>query len=163
MIKKANQFVCFMFGDVKLLDLWKFLGGATRLDSFLEAYKTSKTKGYFLYECYNDPEKFNNTQSLPYESFFSKLHNNNSLNKDYSDFQSLIYGGLISKEALSELKMKHSAANGPENYQYLTSVCNEKTCVSLNTFCAVITRTLFLRSKVCKRWLFFNAIKELIC
>ena len=39
-IKKANQFVSFKFGDVQLLDIMNFLGGATSLDSFLKAYKT---------------------------------------------------------------------------------------------------------------------------
>ena len=34
-IKKANQFVSFKFGDVQLLDIMNFLGGATSLDSFL--------------------------------------------------------------------------------------------------------------------------------
>ena len=36
-IKKANQFVSFKFGDVQLLDIMKLLGGATSLDSFLKA------------------------------------------------------------------------------------------------------------------------------
>ena len=36
-IKKANQFVSFKFGDIQLLDIMNFLGGATSLDSFLEA------------------------------------------------------------------------------------------------------------------------------
>ena len=49
-IKKANQFVSFMFGVVQLLDIMNFLGGATSLDSFLEAYKTEETKGFFPYE-----------------------------------------------------------------------------------------------------------------
>ena len=31
-IKKANQFVSFKFGDVQLLDIMNFLGGATSLD-----------------------------------------------------------------------------------------------------------------------------------
>ena len=39
-IKKANQFVSFKFGDIQLLDIINFLGGATSLDSFLKAYKT---------------------------------------------------------------------------------------------------------------------------
>ena len=43
-IKKANQIVSFKFGDVQLLDILNFLGGATSLDSFLEAYKTEETK-----------------------------------------------------------------------------------------------------------------------
>ena len=38
-IKKANDFVSFKCGDVQLLDIMEFLGGATTLDSFLKAYK----------------------------------------------------------------------------------------------------------------------------
>ena len=46
-IKKVNQFILFKFGDIQLLDIMKFLGGATSLDSFLKAYKTSETKRFF--------------------------------------------------------------------------------------------------------------------
>ena len=46
-IKKANQFVSFKFGNVQLLDIMSFLSGATSIDSFLKAYKTSETKGLF--------------------------------------------------------------------------------------------------------------------
>ena len=42
-IKKANQVVSFKIGDVQLLDIMNILGGATSLDSFLKAYKTSET------------------------------------------------------------------------------------------------------------------------
>ena len=45
-IEKANQYVSFKFGDVQLLDILNFLGGATNLDSFLKAYKTEETKGF---------------------------------------------------------------------------------------------------------------------
>ena len=45
-IKKANQFVSFKFRDIQLLDIMKFLGGATSLDFFLKAYKTKDTKGF---------------------------------------------------------------------------------------------------------------------
>ena len=43
-IKKANQLISFEFGDIQLLVIMNFLGGATSLDSFLEAYRTSETK-----------------------------------------------------------------------------------------------------------------------
>ena len=33
-IKKANQFISFKFGDIQLLDIINFPGGATSLDSF---------------------------------------------------------------------------------------------------------------------------------
>ena len=49
-IKKANKFVCFKFGDVQFLDIMNLLGGATSLDSFFKAYRTSETKRFFPYE-----------------------------------------------------------------------------------------------------------------
>ena len=51
--KKTNQFVSFKFGDVQLLDIMNFLGGATSLDSFLKACKTSETKGFFPFEWFD--------------------------------------------------------------------------------------------------------------
>ena len=52
-IKKASQLVFFNFGDVLLLDIINFLGGATSLDSFLKAYKTEETEGFFPFEWFN--------------------------------------------------------------------------------------------------------------
>ena len=46
-IKKANQFVLFKFGNLQLLDIMNFLGRATSLDSFLKAYNISETKVFF--------------------------------------------------------------------------------------------------------------------
>ena len=40
-IKKANDFISFKLGDVQFLNIMKFLGGATTLDSFLKGYKAS--------------------------------------------------------------------------------------------------------------------------
>ena len=88
-IKKANQFVSFKFSDVQLLDIMNFLGGATSRDSFLKAYKTSETKGFFPYEWFDCPQKINNSELPPYNAFFSKLRNMNPLEKDYSDYQTL--------------------------------------------------------------------------
>ena len=45
-LKKANPFVSFKFGDIQLLDIMNFVGGATSLDSFLKAYKTKETEGF---------------------------------------------------------------------------------------------------------------------
>ena len=49
-IKKANEFISFKFRDIQFLDVMKFFGGATSLDSFLKAYKASETNGFFPYE-----------------------------------------------------------------------------------------------------------------
>ena len=116
-IKKANQFVTFKFGDVQLLDIMNFLGGATSLDSFLKAYKTSETKGFFPYEWFDCPQKINNSELPPYAAFFSKLRNMNPLEKDYSDYQTLLSSGLKTEEALSKMKLSKPPPSGEENYQ----------------------------------------------
>ena len=85
-IKKANHFVSLKFGDVQFLDILNFCGGATSLDSFLEAYKTSETKGFFSSEWFDSPEKLDATFLPPYDCFFSKLRNYNPLEKEFTDF-----------------------------------------------------------------------------
>ena len=52
-IKKGNQFISFKFGDIQFLDFLNFLAGATSLDSFLKAYQSKETKGYFPYEWFD--------------------------------------------------------------------------------------------------------------
>ena len=102
-IKKANQFVSFKFGDIQLLDIMNFLGGATSLDSFLKAYKTKETKGFFPYEWFDCPEKMNSKELPPSDSFFIILRNSNPLEKDYNDFQSLVNSGLTTEQAVAKL------------------------------------------------------------
>ena len=46
-IRKANHFNSFNYGDIQVLDIMNFLSGATSLDSFLKAYTTSETKRIF--------------------------------------------------------------------------------------------------------------------
>ena len=111
-IKKTNQFVSFKFGDVQLLDIINFLGGATNLDSFLKAYKTSETKGFFPYEWFDCPQKMNNSELPPYDAFFSKFRNVNPLEKDHSDYQKLLRCGLKTEEALSKLKLSKPLPSG---------------------------------------------------
>ena len=109
-IKKANELVYFTFGDFQLLDVFNFLGRANSLASFQKAYKISETKVYFPYEGFDYPEKLNNTKLPPYETFFSKLRNNNPPEKYYSDLQSLIDGGLTSERTLTKLKLNQPSA-----------------------------------------------------
>ena len=69
-IKKANQFISFQFGDIQLLDIMNFLGGATSPVSFLKAYKTSETKGFFPYEWSDHPDKCK-IQNFPHMTPFT--------------------------------------------------------------------------------------------
>ena len=119
---KANQFVDFKFGDIQLLDIMSFLGSATSLDSFLKAYKTKETEGFFPYEWFDCPEKMNNKELPPYDSFFSVLRNSNPLEKDYNDFQNLINSGLTTEQAVVKLRMDRIPSIGAENCSYLQSV-----------------------------------------
>ena len=78
-IKKANQFTAFKFGDIQLMDFMNFLGGATSLDSFLKAYETSETKGFFPYEWFDHPNKMQNTELPSFDAFYTKLRSCNPL------------------------------------------------------------------------------------
>ena len=46
---KTNDVVSFRFGDFQLLDIMKFLVGATTLDPFLKAYNASEMKAFIPY------------------------------------------------------------------------------------------------------------------
>ena len=133
-IKKANQFVCFKIGDVQLLDIMNFLGGATSLDSFLKAYKTSETKVFFPYEWFDSPQKVNNSELPPYDAFFSILRNMNPLQNDYLDYQTLVSNGLKTEEALSEMKLSKPPPSGEEKYQYLLDIWNHENMCTFKDF-----------------------------
>ena len=68
-IKKANQFISFKFGDIQLLDIMNFLGGTRSLHSFLKAYKAAKTKRFLPYERFDHPDKMPHTERPPYDAF----------------------------------------------------------------------------------------------
>ena len=88
---------------MELLDIMNFLGGVTNLNSFLKAHKTKENEGFFPYEWFDNPEKLNNKELPPYDSFFSKLRNINLLEKDYNDFENLTTSGLSSEQAVCKL------------------------------------------------------------
>ena len=125
-IKKPNKFVSFLFGDVQLLGIMNFLGGATSLDSFIKAYKTSKTKSFFPYEWFDCPPKMNNSNFLPYDAFFSKCRNMITLEKDYPDHQKLLSCGVKCEETLSNLRLSKPPPSGEENYQYWLDISNHE-------------------------------------
>ena len=105
-LKNANDFVSFKFGDVQLLGIMKFLGGATTLDSFLKAYNASELKGYFPYEWFNTPNKLDKQQLPSYDDFYSKLKNSDPLDKEFDDYQKLLITGRTEEQALKKLGLK---------------------------------------------------------
>ena len=133
-IKKANQFLSFKFGDVQLLDIMNFLGGATSLDSFLKAFKTAETKGFFPYTWFDCPQKLSNSELPPYDAFLIKLRNVRHLEEDYSDYQKLLSCGLKTAEALSKKKFSKPPPSGEENYQYLLDIWNHENMYTFKDF-----------------------------
>ena len=99
-----------------------FLGGANSLESFLKAYKTKETKGFFPYEWFDCPEKMNNKELPPYDAFLSILRNSKPLEKDYNDFQNLVNSGLTTEQAVAKLRIDRRPPTGAESYSYLQSV-----------------------------------------
>ena len=133
-IKKANQFVSFKFGEIQLLDIMNFLGGATSFDSFLKAYKTKETKGFVPYDWFSCPEKMNDKELPPYDYFFSILRTNNPLEKHYNDFQNLVNSALKTEQARPKLPMDRITPTGAENYSYLQSVCENNNMQHFSDF-----------------------------
>ena len=133
-IKKANHFVSLKFGDVKFLDILNFLGGATSLDSFLKAYKTNETKGFFPYEWFDSPEKLDATFLPPYDRFFSKLRNYNPLEKEFTDFTKLLNSGFSQQESLKKLRLKNVPPSGIDNYNYLKVVWEQEKMATFRDF-----------------------------
>ena len=121
-IKKADQCVSFKIGDIQLLDVMIFLGGATSLDSFLKAYKTKDTNDFSPYEWFDCPAKMNNRELPPYDLFFSILRNSNSLKKDYNDFQNLINSCLLTEQAVAKLRLERIPPTVAKNYSCLQGV-----------------------------------------
>ena len=121
-IKKANDFISFQFGDIQFLEIMKFLGGATSLGSFLKAYKASELKKFFPYEWFDSANELENEELPPYEAFFSKLRNNNPLDKDFQDYPKLRSSGLDKQKVLKKLQIRSVPATGWENYKYLQEI-----------------------------------------
>ena len=125
-IKKANDFVSLKFEDVQLLDIMKFLGGATTLDSFLKAYKACEMKLYFPYEWFDTPNKLDEQQLPSYDDFYSKLKNNNPLDKEFDDYQKLLNTGITEEQALNKLGLNTKPPTGLESKTTLNLYGNRK-------------------------------------
>ena len=132
--KKANQFISFKFDDIQLLDILNFLGGATSLDSFLKAYKHSETKRFFPYEWFDHPDKLQNTELPPYDTFDSRLCSCNPLEAEYTDYLKLLKSGLTTEQAVLKLKLSKPPATGIENYQNLRLIRKQEQMSSFKDF-----------------------------
>ena len=133
-IKKANQFTSFSFGDIQFLDILNFLGGATSLDLFLKAYQSEETKGFFPYEWFDSLTKLDCDKLPPYDSFFSKLKNFNPLEKEFSELEKLIQHGKDEKIILKEMGLKEKPLSGKQNYTLLADLWKKEGMKTFRDF-----------------------------
>ena len=110
----------FKFYDNHLLEIVNFQGGATSLDSFWKAYRTSETKSIFPYEWFDNPDKQLNTELPANDGFYSKFRSKKPLEAEYMDYANLLESGLNTEQAVFKMKLSKS---GP-----LLGLRNEFTC-----------------------------------
>ena len=151
-VKKPNQFVSFKFGDIQLLDKMNFPGGATSLDSFLKAYKTSETERFFPHEWFDHPDKIQNPELPPYDAFYSKLRSCNPLESEYTNYVNLMRIGMTTEQAVIKLKLSKSTPTGIEKYHYLQQIWKQEQMSSFKDFCGGITTKMLCQLwRQCKR------------
>ena len=133
-IKKANQFFSFKFGDIQRLDIMISLGGATSLDSFSKAYQTSETKRFFPYEWFDHPDKIQNPELPPYDVFYSELRSCNPLETEYTDYVNLLKSELTTEPAVVKLKLSKPPPTGIENHHFLQEIWKQEQMSSFRDF-----------------------------
>ena len=117
-IQKANEFIVFKVGDVKFLDISKFLGGATTVDSFLKAYKASEPKIFPISGLINQTNLlFPNCHRIELSS--AKKKKSNRLDKKFIDYEKLRKSGFDKQQALKKLEVMIVTPSGLDNYNYL--------------------------------------------
>ena len=98
------------------------LGGAASLDSFLKAYQSEETKGFFPHEWFDSSTKLDCDRLPPYDSFFSKLKNLNLLETDFCQFKKMMESGKEELDVLRELGLKEKPLSGKESDALLEKV-----------------------------------------
>ena len=110
------------------------LGGATNLDSFLKAYKTSETKGFLPYEWFDHPDKMQNPELPPYDAFYSKLRSCNPLETGYADYVNLLKNRVTTEQAVIKQKLSKPPPTGIEIYHYLQQRWKQEQTSSFKYF-----------------------------
>ena len=125
-----NQFISVKIGDIWLLDILKCLRGATGLESFLKAFKTSVTKRILPYESFNQPH----IELPPYNAPCSNFLSFNPLGAKYIDYVNLQKNGMTTEQAIVKLKLSKPPPKGIENYQYLEKIWKREQLSSSKVF-----------------------------
>ena len=93
-----------------------------------------RQKKFFPFELFDSAEKLENEELPPYEAFFSKLRNNNPLDKDFKDYQKLCSTGLDDQQVLKKLQIKSVPAFGWVNYKHLQEIWQKHGMTTFKDF-----------------------------
>ena len=96
-----------------------FLDGATSLDYFLNAYKSSETKSFSRYTRLDHPEKLQKTKFPTYGYFYSKLRCSNPSEAVFNDFVDLLINGVTTEQAVRKFNLSKPPPTGFDIYQFL--------------------------------------------
>ena len=135
--EKSEPVYLVKFGDIQLLDVMTFVGGATSLDSFLKANKTSETKWFFPYDSFDYPDKIQNAELPSYDAFYSKLRScktEYTLETEYTHYVDRFKSGLTTGQAVINLKLSKPPPTGIENFQYLQQTWKKEQLSSFQDF-----------------------------
>ena len=91
-------------------------------------------KEYFPYESFDTPNKLDEQQLHPYDDFYSKLKNSNTLDKEFDDYRKLLNTGITEEHALKKLGLKTKPTTGLQNYNYLKSILEQKKMTTFRDF-----------------------------
>ena len=101
----------------------------------------------------------NNEELPPYESFFSKLRNNNPLEKSYNDFEILITSGLSTEQAVCKLRLEMMPPTGDKNHACLWRIWMSE---GMNTFsCGTIRKDVVPTLEAKQKMIEFYHQKEI--
>ena len=124
----------FKFRDIQVLGRKNFLCGATSLDSFFNAHKTSETRRFFPYKMLDHPDKMQYPELLPYDALYSKRRCCNPLEAEYTDYVSLLKSGLTTEQAVVNLRLSKPPPTDIENYEYLQQIWKQEQMSSFRDF-----------------------------
>ena len=133
-IKSINKYIAMNFMGLQFLDILNFLSGATSLDKFLKAYRTSEQKGFFLYEWIDDIEKLRHTELPTADAFYSKLKNCNVLETDFNMYNCSLKRGLSSSVALKKHGLTSPPQGKEQNYLDLREICRRNHMETFQDF-----------------------------
>ena len=126
-IKKGSSYMSIKTADLKFLDIMFYIAPGFDYDSFLKAYKADQPKSFFPYEFLDGFDKLSCRQFPDYDSFYSSLKDQNTLeptkNQKLTKHEIELLGRTPShKEPMTEDEVKFI---GQERYTDLKTMFEE--------------------------------------